>query len=481
MDSSFETRCSVEVKYFSRPLERLIKSDLILCSSILCAWTILNCAYPLEGTYSGLPYLAGLMSAVLATAMIRSDRHRVLRMIPRWSDVTTFIFALSSAAILSELLIRFFGEASSGPLSDLTFLALGTGFLSFVGYRQLMSIGWRMGIRRNVFCDVTAEELSMTMQCLRYHGLDKQVSIGSQHSLKLLVLANKIDLVDAIVVSRNSTDTLANKGVLLRSFLGGAPTFEVIDMLNSLDGRIRLEHIDPVTYLTSGTKQGPALRLLDSLKNVVEPILALVLLIVLSPVLLAIALAIKWDSEGPVLYVQKRLGFQGKLISVIKFRSMFTNAEAQGPRWASAGDTRITRVGSFLRKVRLDELPQLINVLRGEMGFVGPRPERPEFYEKVREEIPLFYLRTLVKPGITGWAQVKAGYAASVEESKNKLEYDLYYIQNMAPRLEALILFKTVLVTLTGSERKDSVHTVSTTNDRLVEMSSELEKLAAAS
>ncbi len=470
-----EVSC-VEVRSFGKSLERLIKSDLTLFVSIFLSWSLLEGFYPLEGTHAGLSDIAGLLSAALATTLIRSDRQRVLRLIPRWSDLATFSVALPIATVMAELFIRLFGEASSAPLSQLGVLAFCTGMLSFLGYRCIMCIGWRMGARRNIYCDITDEELSMTTECLRLNGIQDQVSIGTLHSLKLLALANRIGFVDALVVSRNSTDTLANKGVFLRSVLGGAPTFEVVDMLNSLDGRIRLKSLDPVTYLTSGIKQGPALRLLDSIKSVVEPIVALLLLVIISPLLVIIALAIKWDSEGPVLYVQKRLGFQGKVISVIKFRSMFTDAEAQGPRWASSHDTRITRVGAVLRKVRLDELPQLINVLRGDMGFVGPRPERPEFYEKVREEIPLFYLRTLVKPGITGWAQVKAGYAASVEESKCKLEYDLFYIKNMTPRLELLILLKTVFVTLTGSERKDSLRKVPVLSNNVVELSPELDR-----
>jgi lipopolysaccharide/colanic/teichoic acid biosynthesis glycosyltransferase len=174
---------------------------------------------------------------------------------------------------------------------------------------------------------------------------------------------------------------------------------------------------------------------------------------VLLPVFLVIASLIKLTSKGPIFYKQIRTGYLGKTFTLIKFRSMFTDSEINGPQWCTDNDCRITPLGKFLRKTRLDEFPQLLNVLKGEMSFFGPRPERPEIYNELKKEIPLFSLRTIVRPGITGWAQVCAGYAASVQESRLKLEYDLYYIQHMSPRLDLIILVKTLEVALFGSKR----------------------------
>jgi lipopolysaccharide/colanic/teichoic acid biosynthesis glycosyltransferase len=179
-----------------------------------------------------------------------------------------------------------------------------------------------------------------------------------------------------------------------------------------------------------------------------EPCLAVCLGVLLLPVIGVLALLIKLTSRGPVLYSQARTGYLGNMFTLLKFRSMVLDAEADGPQWAEDNDARATPLGRFMRRTRLDELPQLWNVIRGEMSFCGPRPERPEMYKQLEKDIPLFRMRTIVRPGITGWAQVCAGYAASVEESVKKLEYDLYYIKHMSPRLDAVILLKTLLLFL---------------------------------
>jgi lipopolysaccharide/colanic/teichoic acid biosynthesis glycosyltransferase len=164
-----------------------------------------------------------------------------------------------------------------------------------------------------------------------------------------------------------------------------------------------------------------------------------------------IALLVKVDSTGPVFYTQKRVGEKGKVFDIIKFRSMWVGAEASGsPQWAVRNDPRVTRVGKILRAMRMDELPQLINVLRGDLDFVGPRPERPEFVEELNRVIPYYTLRHTVKPGLTGWAQVMFPYSGTIEESKIKLQYDLFYIKNMSVKLDFLILFKTMKIVLLG-------------------------------
>jgi lipopolysaccharide/colanic/teichoic acid biosynthesis glycosyltransferase len=150
------------------------------------------------------------------------------------------------------------------------------------------------------------------------------------------------------------------------------------------------------------------------------------------------------------VYTQKRVGLAGRSFRIFKFRTMRSDAEALGPQWASAGDPRITRVGRFLRRTRIDELPQLINVLKGEMSLVGPRPERPEFVEQLTQAIPFYGARHTVKPGITGWAQVRYSYSATVEGAAEKLQYDLYYVKNHTLFLDLVILFETARVVLSG-------------------------------
>lgn len=189
------------------------------------------------------------------------------------------------------------------------------------------------------------------------------------------------------------------------------------------------------------------------LKRFVDLILSCILLILVSPIMLIAALVIKLESPGSVLYSQLRSGFYGKPFKVYKFRSMYQNAEKRGAQWASQHDARITKIGYWLRVMRIDELPQIWNVLCGEMSLIGPRPERPEFDVKLKEAIPYYEVRYLVKPGITGWAQVMYPYGASVEDAYEKLAYDLYYIKNYSLWLDIAIAFKTIRVVLLGKGR----------------------------
>jgi exopolysaccharide biosynthesis polyprenyl glycosylphosphotransferase len=181
-------------------------------------------------------------------------------------------------------------------------------------------------------------------------------------------------------------------------------------------------------------------------------ILSGIILILLSPILLVTALVVKLESPGPALFKQERTGRGGRSFTIFKFRTMRNDAEAQqGPTWAKKDDPRVTRLGKLLRKTRLDELPQFWNVFRGDMSFVGPRPERPFFVEKIASAEPAYRLRHVVRPGVTGWAQVKYRYGATVEDSIEKLRYDLYYVFRWSPLLDLEVVLETVKVMLRGS------------------------------
>ena len=185
-------------------------------------------------------------------------------------------------------------------------------------------------------------------------------------------------------------------------------------------------------------------------RRVLNAGLAIVGFMLSLPLMLLTAIAVKFDSAGPIFYTQERVGKNGRTFRIIKFRSMRTDAEKNGAVWATASDPRVTRVGRIIRKLRLDELPQFINVIRGDMNFVGPRPERPVFVEQLEKEIPYYSQRHLVKPGLTGWAQIKYSYGGSVEDAMEKLRYDLYYIKNQNLLLDAGIIFETVKTVLFG-------------------------------
>lgn len=210
--------------------------------------------------------------------------------------------------------------------------------------------------------------------------------------------------------------------------------------------RVDIAHLDDAWLADlDRRRQGRLQALVNRTGDIV---ISLAMLLVALPVMLVAALLVRLDSPGPVLYRQERVGLGGRSFTLLKFRSMRADSEAAGPAWAQQRDPRVTRVGSFMRRTRMDELPQLFNVLRGEMGFIGPRPERPHFVEQLAEAIPYFRERARVKPGLTGWAQVNYPYGASVEDARAKLSYDLYYVKNRSLLLDVLILFATVRVIL---------------------------------
>lgn len=236
---------------------------------------------------------------------------------------------------------------------------------------------------------------------------------------------------------------------LLHLRLDGAKIEEATSWLEKMSGRIEVENLYPSWLVFADGFRFSASFLM--MKRLVSSLAAFTLLLVVLPLIPFVCLAIKLDSSGPILYRQKRVGRGGITFYCFKFRTMRQDAEADtGPTWAGDNDPRITRTGKFLRSSRLDEIPQLWNVFKGDMAFVGPRPERPEFVEWLTKELPYYPVRHVVRPGITGWAQVRYKYGNTVEDAKEKLQYDLYYIKNASIGLDFLIMFQTVKIVLLG-------------------------------
>ncbi|WP_026840881.1 TIGR03013 family XrtA/PEP-CTERM system glycosyltransferase [Citrifermentans bremense] len=225
-----------------------------------------------------------------------------------------------------------------------------------------------------------------------------------------------------------------------------APTFYEI-----VQGKLMLEEMTPSWIIFSSGFRRNAL--INVYKRCVDILLSVVGLLLVAPFFPLIALAIKLDSPGPLFFKQVRVGTGEKPFLLYKFRSMCQDAERNGAVWAAKNDARVTRVGKFLRNSRIDEIPQLYNVLKGEMSFIGPRPERPEFVENLKKDIYYYSKRHTIKPGVTGWAQVRYPYGATVEDAKEKLRYDLYYIKNLSFLLDTQIIFETVKVVLFGRGR----------------------------
>jgi len=236
---------------------------------------------------------------------------------------------------------------------------------------------------------------------------------------------------------------------VLRCKLNGIEIMDAPSFYELVYGKLMLEHITPSWIIfSSGFRRSIYFNMF---KRYVDIVLSLAGLTLTLPFFPIIALAIKLDSPGPVFFKQIRVGNKEKMFNLYKFRSMRQDAEEKsGAIWAAKNDPRVTRLGSFIRKSRIDEIPQLYNVLKGDMSFVGPRPERPEFVEKLKQVIPYYSKRHFIKPGVTGWAQVRYPYGASVEDAIEKLRYDLFYIKNLSPFLDTLIFFETIKVVLFG-------------------------------
>ena len=249
-------------------------------------------------------------------------------------------------------------------------------------------------------------------------------------------------LVHRIIVAMESRRGELPVQELLTLRFQGIAVEEDGTLRERLYGKIQLDGLRPSNFLYS---EGFRIRASQQFtRQIVSICVAAFGLLLFLPFFPFVVLAVKLSSKGPIFFRQTRVGMGGRTFEVVKFRTMFTDAESDGAKWATKNDPRVTRVGMFMRKTRIDEVPQLWNVLRGDMGFVGPRPERPEFVNWLTEELPFYYLRTLIRPGLTGWAQVRYGYGATLAETKEKLEYDLYYIKHMSMGLDLLIMFETI-------------------------------------
>jgi sugar transferase (PEP-CTERM system associated) len=234
---------------------------------------------------------------------------------------------------------------------------------------------------------------------------------------------------------------------LLEMKVDGVGFDHLASVYEEYTGKIAVENLRPSWLIfSSGFAKT---RLTNAAKRTLDIVAAVLALLILSPVLLAVAIVVRLTSSGPVLYHQIRVGQHGRLFTVHKFRSMRADAEAAtGAIWATSNDDRVTRVGQFLRRTRLDELPQLWNVLVGEMSLVGPRPERPEFIQHLAASIPFYNLRHVVRPGVTGWAQVRYTYGATVEDALEKLQYDLYYIKHLGLAFDLSVLLSTIKIVI---------------------------------
>ena len=270
--------------------------------------------------------------------------------------------------------------------------------------------------------------------------------IGLTEHLDAIVKSEGIDRI--VVAMGQRRGQLPTDRLLQLSLAGDVSIEEGASFYERVTGRVSLNMIRPSWLIFGG--RGRQARLAAISRTAVHWVVAFIAFMLCLPIIIVTGLLIKLDSQGPIFYKQERVGKNGRTFVLTKFRSMKVDAEKSGPVWASKGDDRTTRVGRVIRKMRIDEIPQFWNILKGEMSFVGPRPERPHFVAQLAEEIPYYEQRHLIAPGLTGWAQIKYPYGASIEDARQKLQYDLFYIKNYNLVLDAVIMFETIKIILFG-------------------------------
>jgi len=423
----------------------------------------------LEG-YNELVFRQGFFKASIATlfclaAFYLFDLYDFIVMHDRRELVLRLVQALGLAWIGLALSFYAFPQLMLGR--GISLIALPLALSLMVAWR--VSIHWFLGHPNigerilivgsgNLAVEVAREVLNRPdagYRIVGFVGTNSELLGRSLINPRVIGITSELDDVvrrediDRIVVAMGERRGQLPTEELLRLSLGGQVAIEEgASFYERVTGRVSLNMIRPSWLIFSG--RGRQVRIASITRSVVHRLVALLGAIVSLPIAMLTAVLIKIDSPGPVLYKQERLGKNGKPFVLMKFRSMREDAESDGPVWATKDDERATRVGYFIRKVRFDEIPQFWNILRGEMNFVGPRPERPHFVSQLAQEIPYYEQRHLIAPGLTGWAQIKYPYGASIEDARQKLQYDLFYIKNQSLILDAIIMFETFKIILFG-------------------------------
>jgi len=395
----------------------------------------------------------------------------------RLDEVMT-LFRTTAVGVLVLFFLIFIDDTSAGaqPASRLLIVAywfilfvfvsigrLGIRFLqrrlleAGIGARNTLIIGWSP--KAYELCDMVLKYPALGYKLVGFVSVNKTKSgqgkkkeyrnlkvLGSLEDLPTLMQAYD---VREVLIGLDSTEHEKLLEVI-RYCDGEDVGMKIIpDLYDIVSGQARMSSLYGVPLIEVSPQLMKPWE--AALKRTLDIVVSLVVIVVGLPLWLLVALLIKLDSPGPVLYKQERVGKNGKHFNILKFRSMFVDAEKQtGPVWAEKNDPRVTRVGRVIRRLHIDEFPQFINVLKGDRSLVGPRPERPYFVEKLSKELPLYKRRLKVRPGITGWAQIKYKYDQSIDDVRTKVKYDLFYIENISWRLDLKILFNTIYVMLMG-------------------------------
>jgi sugar transferase (PEP-CTERM system associated) len=441
-----------------------VRTLVLLIGEALIVWTsfLLGTVFALkEDSYLALNYEGGYLKILGVTVLVLLCSHWLdLYDTARLNTKGELYFRLLMLPGVLAFILALVAYVRPGYLLGSGSSAVGLIILTVALF------GWRIGFTWLVQLPILVERVYVLGTGERaqrvVQGLNQNPEIGVEIAswtgkmegavTRVSVAAHLMDVVHKQKVHRVIVAMPDRRGTipmqeLLELRMQGVKIEEATTWLEKISGKIEVENLSPSWLVFGeGFRRSTAFIMV---RRVVSVIISLIGLICALPLLPLIMLAIRFDSEGPVFYTQMRVGKAGRTFKVVKFRTMAHDAEAaNGPQWADNNDLRVTRVGKFFRSSRLDEIPQLWCVLKGDMAFVGPRPERPEFIEQLSREIPYYGVRHMVRPGITGWAQVKYKYGSTLEDAREKLQYDLYYIKHASIGLDLLIMFQTIKTVL---------------------------------
>jgi sugar transferase (PEP-CTERM system associated) len=432
---------------------------LILCEAfIVCGSFVLASAIVLGGqTFNVLGHDHGIVKiAALTVCTILCayyfDLYEPQHISARWEIYFRLLLVMGCLAFALSAIVYVFPQAAIARFVFLLGLILVVAGL--IAWRSAFE--WISGhavFQERVYVLGEGERASAIIETIREHREAGMVVVGwdapaADKAQRRKTFATAVEQmasetsIDRIVVALDDRrGELPVDGLLAMRFRG-VTIEEVGSVLERLTGKLQLDGLRPSDLLfCEGFRMKPSQQFLLRIASTLVAAIGLILFLPLFPF---VVLVVRLSSPGPVFFRQERVGLNGKIFNVYKFRTMVLNAEAEGAQWAQKNDPRVTRVGQFMRKTRLDEVPQLWNVLRGDMSFVGPRPERPEFVSWLAQELPFYEVRNMIRPGLTGWAQIRYGYGATLEQSREKLAYDLYYVKHQTLGLDLLIMFETI-------------------------------------
>jgi sugar transferase (PEP-CTERM system associated) len=432
---------------------------LLLCEALIVSGSFLLATAYLIGpdTYIALMYENGLLKIGVITvlALLLSyyfDLYEPQRISERWEIYFRLLLVLSVLSFVLAAFAYLFPELDIGP----NVFVVGVSILAIALVIWRRAYEWVVGVavfRERVYVLGSGKRARTLIEMLRARrdaGMEvvnvdgEAASHGSLESFAadLRSFRKAKASIDRVVVAMEDRRGSMPVRELLNLRLRGVVIEDASALMERLSGKLPLDGLNPSSLIfTDGFNVKASQQIVRRLVSITVSFIALAICL---PFIPFIILAVRLSSPGPIFFRQTRVGLRGRLFSVVKFRTMRQDAETKGAVWATKNDPRITSLGRFMRRTRIDEIPQLWNVLCGEMVFVGPRPERPEFVQWLTSEIPFYDLRHIIRPGITGWAQVRYQYGATLEETKRKLEYDLYYIKHLSLGLDLLIMFETI-------------------------------------